>query len=672
MKRDRKILCKSLLAITASLMLGVSMFAGCKKDKPEDSEVEVETYYDPLAGIDFESEITSFVTNGKTDYKIAIPTKASECEKYAAEELRKYIQKSTGATLPIITDASDVSLGQKIVSIGDTKLFRASGLETSNLNTDGFRLKTDGETLLIKGERDRGTLYGVYDFLEKYIGARFLSAEFEHIPAVETITLYKSDVTEIPDFALRTRFANEISMNLAGAARMRLVGPFNAEGAASAKFGGGYKDDFIGTMHAYNSLVDYEVYGELHPEWFATPTNNAGEGDPYPQWCLSNGLTDDGTISNEENTLAKAAIAAVKNRVLGNSTGKYVGFGQNDNRNVCMCDNCERQRALFGGYSGHTVAFTNAVANAVDASLKADGINREMYYVTYAYMYTVDAPNMDAPKSQLAVPNDNVYVQLCPYYDFFNSPLFDMENNFSFADSTTKWSKITDNFLIFDYTMNFSHELLWYPNFSVLKPNIDWYKELGVNGVVSSGSGESYESRLQTYLFSKLQWNSNRDVTALIREFNALYFGTEAGKVMDGFVDFNNAWYEYAATKDGSRQKAGLYSRAWQTSADTLSVEYIRQCQRYIDQAKACIEADKTSTTAMKNAYLKNLMRAELIVDFSKYINYKSLHFTTSDAEERFMRDFYRKLKTFNVSSFGMAWGKDQSVEALFAEMGIS
>ena len=25
-------------------------------------------------------------------------------------------------------------------------------------------------TLLIKGQRDRGTLYGVYDFLEKYIG----------------------------------------------------------------------------------------------------------------------------------------------------------------------------------------------------------------------------------------------------------------------------------------------------------------------------------------------------------------------------------------------------------------------------------------------------------------------------------------------------------------------
>jgi hypothetical protein len=380
-------------------------------------------------------------------------------------------------------------------------------------------------------------------------------------------------------------------------------------------------------------------------------------------------LTDDGKISDETGTLAKAAIEAVKKLILGTPSGRYVGFGQNDNRNVCLCEDCDRQRSLFGGYSGHTVAFTNAIANAVDESLKADGINRELFYVTYAYMYTVDAPDMDAPKSALAVPNENVYVQLCPYYDFFNSPLYDFENNFDFANSTTNWAKITDNFFIFDYTYNFSQELLWYPNMGVLKANIDWYKELGVYGIVSSGSCESYESRLETYLFSKLQWNSNRDVNALIQEFNELYFGKEAGEVMDGFVEFNNAWYEYAATKGGSRQKAGLYNRSWQTSTDTLSVDYIRQCQRYIDQAKAAIMSDERTTTAQKNIYLNNLMRAELIVDFSKYYNYTALHFTTQERKEEFMRSFYNKLTSFKITGFGMAW--KQSVTQIFAEMGI-
>jgi hypothetical protein len=470
---------------------------------------------------------------------------------------------------------------------------------------------------------------------------------------------------------MRCRFAGEISTNMAGGARMRLVGPGNPTGAASAKFGGGYNEDFMGSMHSYNKLLDYDVYGELHEDWYATPTDNKGEGDNHPQWCLSNGLTDDGEIADETDTLAKAAIGALRELILANPTGRYVGFGQNDNRNVCLCSDCDRQRALFGGYSGHTVVFTNAIAKAVDESLKAEGIHRDLFYVTYAYMYTVDAPKQDAPKANLAVPNDNVYMQLCPYYDFFNAPLYDMEHNFDFASSTTNWAKITDNFFIFDYTINFSHELLWYPNFSVLKANIDWYKELGVYGIVSSGSCESYESRLQTYLFSKLQWNSNRDVNALIQEFNALYFGAEAGAVMDEFVEFNNAWYERAATKDGGRLKAGLYSRSWQTSTDTLSVDYIRQCQRYLDKAKTLIQSDETTTTAQKNTYLNNLMRAELIVDFSKYYNYTALHFTTQERKEAFMRSFHSKLKLFNITGFGMAWSADESVAQLFGQMGI-
>ena len=69
----------------------------------------------------------------------------------------------------------------------------------AQLGREGWKLENANGKLTISGGRPRGVLYGVYDFLEKYIGARFLSAEFEHIPAVETITLYKSDVTEIPE-----------------------------------------------------------------------------------------------------------------------------------------------------------------------------------------------------------------------------------------------------------------------------------------------------------------------------------------------------------------------------------------------------------------------------------------------------------------------------------------
>lgn len=687
MKTKNKQLFKRIFVLSLSLCLGIATFAGCKDDEEEKPTVETEEYYDPMAGIDTDTVVGALVADGKTSYKIVIPAEASECEAYAAEELQKYIKQSSGATLPIVRDNSGVTLGQKLVSIGNTNLVSAAQLDTTNLNVDGFRLKTEGETLLIKGERDRGTLYGVYDFLEKFVGTRFLYADFEYVPTVETVELYKSDVTEIPEFALRSRFDVEIGTNMAGGARMRFVSNRNASGAATAKFGGGYFEDFIGEMHSYNGLLDWRIYGQtkanhavcenqsectLHTDWYATPKDNTGEGDPFPQWCISNGLNDDGTISDEEGTLVKAAIAAAKAKILTQPTGLYLAFSQNDNRNVCMCDDCIRQQELFGGFGGHTVVFTNAVAKAVNESLQAEGFDHEVKFIAYAYMYTIDAPKADAPSVELAVPNEYTYMMLCPYDDYYNYPLRDKEGNANFALAAEGWSKISNQFMAFDYTNNFTHTLLWYPNFGVLKDNVLFYKELGVNGIVASGTNVGYEATLQTYLLSKLFWNANRDVNALIHEFNVLYFGSEeAGAVMDRFVEFNNAWYEYAATEGGTkaRQKVGLYSRTWQTSTSTLSVDYVRQNYRLLDEAKALILADETTTTAQKNVYLKNLMRAEVMIDFSKYYNYDALFKTTAEEEEAFMRSFYEKLTTLKVTSFGMGW--TQSVAQVFAEKGI-
>ena len=39
-------------------------------------------------------------------------------------------------------------------------------------------------TIAIAGGRPRGTLYGVYTFLEDYLGVRFLTADHTHVPAV--------------------------------------------------------------------------------------------------------------------------------------------------------------------------------------------------------------------------------------------------------------------------------------------------------------------------------------------------------------------------------------------------------------------------------------------------------------------------------------------------------
>src|SRR5512141_3007484 len=84
---------------------------------------------------------------------------ASPSQVYAAEELQRFTEEMTGIKLPIVTD--ERPLPDCAVLLGD------SPAETSALGEDGFRLVRRGARLLVLGGPVRGTLYGVYELLER-------------------------------------------------------------------------------------------------------------------------------------------------------------------------------------------------------------------------------------------------------------------------------------------------------------------------------------------------------------------------------------------------------------------------------------------------------------------------------------------------------------------------
>src|SRR5207247_2341073 len=115
----------------------------------------------------------SVARNGKTSYSIVISSNAIPSERYAGEELQRYVEKISGAKLPVVTDANAAS-SQEIL-LGDNSHLRAlkNRPDFSKLGTDGFVLRTDGKRLIIAGAKPRGTLYGVYTLLEEKLGVRW-------------------------------------------------------------------------------------------------------------------------------------------------------------------------------------------------------------------------------------------------------------------------------------------------------------------------------------------------------------------------------------------------------------------------------------------------------------------------------------------------------------------
>ena len=89
--------------VIAVLLCAVTVFAsaGCKRDGGATEQERTEIGGEPLA---FDDTNEYLVKNGKSDYKIAVSSEASKTEKYAAEELQYFIEKSTAVKLPIVND----------------------------------------------------------------------------------------------------------------------------------------------------------------------------------------------------------------------------------------------------------------------------------------------------------------------------------------------------------------------------------------------------------------------------------------------------------------------------------------------------------------------------------------------------------------------------------------
>src|SRR5438874_9971181 len=150
---------------------------------------------------------------GKSKYRIVVSASAIPSERYAAEELQRYIEKMSGAKLPIITDAEP--RGSHEILLGDNRhlAMLRTKVDFAKLGTDGFMLRVDGNRLIIAGGKPRGTLNDVYTLLEEKLGVRWFTPEMEVVPKVDRVRLSALDETRIPALQNRDVFWREMMRN---------------------------------------------------------------------------------------------------------------------------------------------------------------------------------------------------------------------------------------------------------------------------------------------------------------------------------------------------------------------------------------------------------------------------------------------------------------------------
>lgn len=173
------ILAVGMLSIAAS-SAGSSLRTSAVSDSTAAVPIVQTTETPKLAGV-------TIAGNDIADYVIVKPADATESEAFAAEELSAYIEKACGVKLEIVMETDSE---KTITIVRDT---------SGELGTDGVRICTEDGKLTIAGGTVRGCLNGVYEFLDSYIGWRFLPHGQEYLITEGTVDIPDGiDDTQIP------------------------------------------------------------------------------------------------------------------------------------------------------------------------------------------------------------------------------------------------------------------------------------------------------------------------------------------------------------------------------------------------------------------------------------------------------------------------------------------
>ena len=139
--------------------------------------------------------------NDLTAVPIVTAVNVAEAERFAAEELRSYLSRISGRTFKIRTaPGPDIPA----IFIGRDACISAGLVPDPDLTDDGFVIDCDDRRLCITGIHPRGTLYGVYAFLEDCLGCRFFSPEVETIPCLEAFALSPVHIRKVPALEYRS------------------------------------------------------------------------------------------------------------------------------------------------------------------------------------------------------------------------------------------------------------------------------------------------------------------------------------------------------------------------------------------------------------------------------------------------------------------------------------
>lgn len=565
------------------------------------------------------TEKVNFLTDGRTDYKVVYSKDISSTEIVAVSEMQTLFYEGTGKSIQTVyAEGLVYDENAKYVCIGENDYSRVAGVtaDFKTLGSNGYRVKTVGNSVFIVGGGEWGTIWGVYDFLSMQMGYEFIYTDeilFDG-EKCKNSTLISVDKTDKPDWEWRAVGDGENSNNKDLRTRLRMQSNDDAWTTNGT----------ISMFHTFFSLSS-GTYGFVptascladHRNWYNLDYDGA---ESYPtSLCFSR--DPQGLCGQIMSKIAELI------EVGGSGNSIIINFSQLDGSYWCYCPDCQRTINKYGGALSSTqvLFMKNFLSPALDAYVKENCPEKDVVVYMYAYWNTKQPPSFsnEAQIEELKLPS-NCGVEYCTGFPEKN-PITQLGERAQFE----AWAKITENFAIMDYAENFGSYMRHFDDYNKLQTNMEYFLNYGgkfhYTMMAYNNLANSDWSRLHAYLEAALSWDCTVDVNKLADNFFDKYYKDAAPYMKEWFYGYR-AWSE-------------VFDKNSVHGGSSLSLTMVKTFEKYAEKAFAAILKYKFSDPELYEKLYDRILLETLCYRYNYLDSYRSSVNDLKSYAESFKKD---------------------------------
>lgn len=515
---------------------------------------------------------------------IVVPREPLPATVTAAEELKTHLEKSLDAKIAVVREGAAVPGPQ--IYVGDTGFARKAGIDFSKYGMEESLIRAVGPDIVIGGGRPRGTLYGVYFFLERFCGVVWPDHLTAVVPKKRALSIpHGTDLRISPSVRYRgvyvMRLCNyrgemrEALLRFRSRMRENIFWEEELTPDEKARWG---ITPVLGRPAPLNTLYHYIK------EWPETGMEEALSLDARGRRLRPVGIRGPGQVCFSS-VLARRKFAEQMKEYIARDRAEnpsyppeFYNLSINDtDRGNCVCANCRALAEKYGSPSGAMLEFVNSVADEVAK------VYPDVRIQTSAYYFTSRAPRGIRPRK-------NVFVRLSPIDVTFRGACHNMKSaddpvNASALADLLAWSRI-GAVQLWTYWINYGDDICngGIVDIDTIWKNIRLYRARGADYIFGECEGPHLASFHGLRVFTGYQTmkDCSLDLETILETYFKNFYGPAAGPMRQ--------LYEHIRTRQQEHPHLSVTSAV---QLNYLDPAFFREAEKHLAAAEKLAGTDR-------------------------------------------------------------------------------